>query len=206
MSGPPPSAHSTREAWLEAGVAALHPLLTDAGAPLPERLHVSPGFPSRAALARRVRRTGECWPGAASADGAPHILISPLIADSVDALATLLHELIHAARPTVKHGPAFAKLARALGLVGKPTATKAGPALAERLARLVAETLGPYPHPALTAPERAPRQTTRLIKVACDVCGYTARVTRKWIDQAGEPFCPADMLPMRLNGESEKDK
>ncbi len=34
-----------------------------------------------------------------------------------------------------------------------------------------------------------PTQTTRLLKVACEDCGYTARVTQKWID-IGLPHCP----------------
>lgn len=42
-----------------------------------------------------------------------------------------------------------------------------------------------------------PKQTTRLLKAACahqdegeDACGYTVRVTRKWVDQLGAPHCP----------------
>lgn len=37
-----------------------------------------------------------------------------------------------------------------------------------------------------TAP---PKQTTRLVKAACGECGYTVRVTQKWLD-VGPPHCP----------------
>jgi hypothetical protein len=34
-------------------------------------------------------------------------------------------------------------------------------------------------------------QSTRLLKVYCETCGYTARITKRWIDKAGTPDCPA---------------
>lgn len=30
---------------------------------------------------------------------------------------------------------------------------------------------------------------SRLLKVECETCGYVARVTRKWLDEAGAPMC-----------------
>ncbi|WP_342627530.1 transcription elongation protein SprT [Nguyenibacter vanlangensis] len=36
---------------------------------------------------------------------------------------------------------------------------------------------------------RPKKQSARMIKVACPHCGYTARVTRKWLD-IGAPHCP----------------
>lgn len=36
---------------------------------------------------------------------------------------------------------------------------------------------------------RPPKQTTRLHKAACGECGYTVRVTSKWLD-VGPPHCP----------------
>ena len=43
---------------------------------------------------------------------------------------------------------------------------------------------------------RPPKQNTRLLKAICrgendgEPCGYTVRVTRKWVDQLGAPCCP----------------
>lgn len=34
-----------------------------------------------------------------------------------------------------------------------------------------------------------PKQTTRLLKAACNECGYTVRVTQRWLD-IGPPHCP----------------
>ena len=30
---------------------------------------------------------------------------------------------------------------------------------------------------------------SRLLKVECETCGYIARVTRKWLDEVGAPYC-----------------
>jgi hypothetical protein len=32
-------------------------------------------------------------------------------------------------------------------------------------------------------------QTTRMKKAVCD-CGYTVRLTKKWMDEVGLPICP----------------
>ena len=101
------------------------------------------------------------------------------------------HELIHAAvGPKVGHKGIFRTLATDLGLIGKMTATVGG----EKYIALVApflEQLGPYPHGELDAKAGPVKpQTTRLIKVQCPMCEYTARITRKWLDDPGAPFCP----------------
>ncbi len=74
-----------------------------------------------------------------------------------------------------------------MGLIGKMTATVAGPELRVKLNTIVAE-LGAYPHEALTL-GGGKKQTTRLLKVQCECCGYTARITQKWAD-VGALTCP----------------
>lgn len=56
---------------------------------------------------------------------------------------------------------------------------------------------------------RPPKQSTRLIKATCcadagegERCGYTVRVTRKWVDQLGAPHCPVHGA-MEIEGEGE---
>ncbi|CAA7614392.1 hypothetical protein MTBLM5_130061 [Magnetospirillum sp. LM-5] len=39
----------------------------------------------------------------------------------------------------------------------------------------------------------------RNVKLACRCCGYIARTSRKWLDQAGPPHCP-DHGPMEVVG------
>jgi hypothetical protein len=82
---------------------------------------------------------------------------------------------------------------------------EAGPLLLEFLAR-IAETLGPLPHasldlmaPVLDRPAKpigAPKkQKARMLKAEChgrlgQLCGYTARIAAKWVDDLGPPHCP----------------
>jgi len=67
--------------------------------------------------------------------------------------------------------------------------TTATPEFNERLQALTTQT-GPYPHAQLNPEDRPTKKDgTRLLKVVCPGCGYTVRVTRKWLD-VGNPVCP----------------
>ena len=178
-----------REAWLQAMILELRPYFDYIGLPLPPKVHVSCGWPSKGGTGTRKRVIGQCWNAKCSSDGVPQIFISPTIVETVEVGATLVHELLHAAVGTeAAHGPKFAKPAVKLGLEGKPTDTVAGDLLAQRLNAMAVE-LGPYPHALLTVEPITKKQGTRLVKILCGVCGYTARTTRKWIDDVGFPTC-----------------
>lgn len=178
-----------REAWLMAGVKAVTPLFEEHGYKVPEKLRVSCGFPSVKALGRRTRRIGECWATWCSQDGTWEIFISPVLGDPVEVLAVLVHEVVHAVVGIeCGHGGPFRKCATAVGLVGKMTATTAGPELTARLNEML-KKLGTYPHAALKGSGGAKKQGTRLLKVECGECGYTVRTTQKWLD-VGLPTCP----------------
>lgn len=136
---------STREKWLIAAAAGLGDLLVAVGATVPAKLLVSVGWPygSRRAI-------GQCWSAPASADGETiQIFVSPVLGkDVVQLLQVLLHELVHASVGTAcKHAGEFKRVARAVGLEGKLTATHVseGTELHAKLAAL-GETLGEYPH------------------------------------------------------------
>lgn len=177
-----------REEWLERAVEAFRPWFSAAGFALPERIRVSIGFPSRNALSNRNRAIGQCWSPETSRSGHVEIFISPVLEDPSRVCDVLVHELCHAATPGAGHKGRFAKAARALGLAGQLTATNASPELAQRL-NAVLPTLGPMPHAALDPLTlAAKKQPTRLLKAQCSGCGYTIRVTQKWID-AGLPTC-----------------
>jgi hypothetical protein len=90
-------AYTTREAWLNAVVAHFKPDFAGYGYPLPERLRVTCGWPSKGALALKARRIGECWHPKASEDGAVEVFISPVLADPIEVGHVLVHELCHAA-------------------------------------------------------------------------------------------------------------
>ena len=183
--GPP----ATREHWLLAAIDHLRPAFVAQGASIPAALQVSIGFPSIGALRRRTPRVGECWPPEASLDGRHHLFLSPLLSNPLPILATLVHELVHAAVGTrARHGPPFRRLALALGLRGRMTSTVAGPALEVQLAELAA-CLGALPHAGILPGASLAKQSTRLQKIACPACGYTARTTAKWLAM-GLPTCP----------------
>lgn len=106
-------------------------------------------------------------------------------------MATLIHELIHAACGAgAKHGPLFRAPAVAVGLEGKMTATHASEALQAKF-RAWIDAHGEYPAGAIDVSTRK-KQATRLLKCQCAMCGYTARVTAKWINEVGPPHCPDD--------------
>ncbi len=185
----PHTPDKTREAWLGAAVQELRPTFVEIAAPYPKSIHVSVGWPSTRGLSMRRRRVGECWRGTLSADGTPHIFLSPLVAGADEVLAVLVHELIHAALPDAGHRGPFSRAAKALGLEGKPTSTVAGKDLKRDLATL-AKRLGAWPHPELsTVLADRKKQTTRLLKAACPDCDYTIRLTAKWVE-VGMPTCP----------------
>lgn len=180
-----------REHWLNELVARLGPMLESHGKKMP-KFRISCGFPvtrARPSSSKTAHRIGECWGADASADGTHEIFISPILGDALQIADVALHEMIHAALPPgTGHKAPFARLAKAVGLEGKPTATHAGDELKAKLQTIIDE-LGEYPHAALDASGRK-KQTTRLLKVMCPECGYTARVTRTWIEEAGNPICP----------------
>lgn len=188
-----------REAWLTAAVEAFRPWFKSYGVPLPKHTHVSVSFPSTRALSVRKRRIGECWSATASEDGKCHVMISPLLKEGVQVLDVLLHELIHVVLPGHGHDATFAIMAKDFGLEGVPTATVAGPHLLIELRRLN-KRLGKYPHGAIKVAWLIKnKQTTRMLKVVCEDCGYIARVSSFWIESAGPPKCPSGHGSMRAD-------
>lgn len=131
--------------------------------------------------------------------------------------ATTVHELAHAVLgPGHGHGAEWKRTARALGLLypratsdGRETWAAFAPPLRAVLEAIPAPTDG---RPLPPAPEavtpgkprpcsagrgaRGGRSTgkgsgSRMRKVQCAACGYTARVSSRWLD-VGAPVCPTD--------------
>ena len=138
-----------REAWLEQVASFLRTYLEAHGLFLGQSVRVSCGWPSRGGLVPRLRVVGQCFPSAACEDGRPQIFVSPRVAESVDVLGILLHELIQVVVGCKHgHGKKFSQAAGKVGL-GKPwVATTVGDALRPKLEAFVAE-YGPYPHAAI---------------------------------------------------------
>ncbi len=174
----------TRESWLNAAIV----LLRDDLNTIPDKVRVTCGWPSRSGRAKKKPAIGECWPPKCSEDGFTEIFINPTVSDSLEALAILTHELVHAAVGCEEgHRGKFRPTAMELGLEGKMTETTAGETLLVRLREIVTE-LGEYPHAKIT-PKDVKTQGTRMLKLLCGNCGYLARTSQKWLDM-GTPTCP----------------
>lgn len=197
-----PIKHKTREAWLEAAADLIADKWSEIfrthfgtdGLDHLDHLKISTGFPSRGGLTKVI---GECWKAKASEDEATHhIFINPRLTDIVEVVATLAHEMVHAADDGEhKHKGPFVKAVRDMGLEGKATATFAGAAFGD-WARSLSETLGAYPHTGLVPLMEVKKQGTRMLKLEADCCGYIVRTTQKWIE-IGLPSCPCgnEMAP-----------
>ena len=192
----------TRELWLQNAVELLgRKVFAGIDVELPP-VRVSIGWPSRGGTGSKNKVIGQCWKSSVAGDGVSQLFISPVLGaggkdpvEMIKLLGVLVHELIHAADDCESgHKGAFAKMARAIGLEGKMTATTVGVELAGKLGYILAE-LGPFPHAALNPFEmeqQRPKQTTRMIKLVAPDCDYTVRTTRKWIEE-GLPKCPHDI-------------
>lgn len=188
--------HKTREQWLNAAVGEIRKAyehvfqlhFEDDGQEHLDNLHVSTGFPSRGGLTKVI---GECWKSKAAADEVTHhIFINPRLTDIVEVVATLAHEMVHAADDGEhKHKGPFVRAVRDLGLEGKATATVAGEEFAE-FARGIEKKIGEYPHVGLVPVMVEKKQTTRMLKLEAACCGYIVRTTKKWLDEMGLPSCP----------------
>ena len=189
--------HDSRESWLRAGAAGLRPHFVSCGFPIPENMRFAIAFPSTGKMGKRI---GECWHSSTSDDGNYEIIIRADIADPVEVLGVLAHELIHAVLPAnAGHGKLYRDAALKIGLEGKMRHAMPGNLLRARLVEL-AEALGPLPHARLNISrgrdnrpaDRPKKQRARLLKAECvgHGCGYTARITAKWVDELGPPLCP----------------
>ncbi len=112
----------------------------------------------------------------------------------------LLHELIHAVLPVdAGHGKLYKEAAIKIGLEGKMRHALPNQLLRPRLVAL-AESLGALPHARLNIDrgrdnrpaDQPKKQRTRLLKAECggEGCGYTVRITAKWVNDIGAPLCP----------------
>jgi hypothetical protein len=204
-----------RETWLNAIATKMAPRFAELGYPLPE-FRVSIGFTSGG---MRSTANGECWSDKASADNKFEILIRIDIDDSIMAAAILAHELTHAAVGFKEgHKGLFVQVMKANGFTKPFTSTVPTDAFNEWVRPFIAE-VGQIPHAKLSwglpnAPKGSPKgkiakairlgldeaemeiittakpkQGTRLMKSSCAECGYTVRVTQKWLD-IGPPHCP----------------
>lgn len=196
----------TREEWLTAALAEVRPLFDAAGHPPAQAIRVACGFPSNASRSGAV---GQCWADTASADKTMEILISPVLADPMEVFSTLLHEVAHATPGAMNHGTAFAAASASVGLMAtgkgrQPWKSTSLTTEARADYAALVDSLGAYPHAALSPGNLKPKQKTLMLKASCPQCGYLIRLTQKWADK-GLPICPIDgELFVMEQGESNE--
>lgn len=171
-----------REPWLAAAAVALqHQVFPRASIEASQwesrRYRVACGFPIGYRGSRSGKITlGQAFDPSISADGTFEVFINPILDRPIDVLSVLAHELVHVwAGIEAGHRGEFARIARAIDLVGPLTSTSAGSWLSNELSD-IAQILGAYPH-AKVDPNARKKQGTRLLKLQCGSCGWTARVS-----------------------------
>ena len=187
--------YTDREQWLNAAIILLINELFIKAAIRPEyweqrKYAVSCGFP----IGYRGSRTGKVTLGQAfdpaiSSNGTAEMFINPIMDDVVEVLLVLLHEMVHVYVGNQEgHKGAFAAVAKAVGLQTPLTALmsadgeyNATPLLITEL-RAIAEILGEYPHSKVD-PQMRKKQGTRMLKISCTGCGFTARASAKWVSK-----------------------
>ncbi len=186
--------HTTRESWYQAAAMLIgQQVFKPAGYELP-RYRIGCGFPT----VNRWKAGAECFNFEVSKDKTYEIFISPKFSEPLFVLSMLVHELCHTiAGLTAKHQKPFIAVMRAAGMVAPWKGSTPGPELEVAL-RTMSEKLGPYPHAELALKTgKGEKKGSRLLKVQCPKCGYVARVTRKWIDEAGPPICPTHKVAFK---------
>lgn len=182
---------TNREQWLtEIATREIVPLITSQGGAEPGPFRVSIGWPKGSRGGKGAESIGQCWPNKLSADKHYEVFISPAL-EAFQAVEVLIHEMIHVSdQLKSSHKGEFKRLALAVGLEGKMTATIANEELAKRI-RAWLVGMPPFPHGALSQADKVGKEKpgSRLLKVSCPSCEYTIRVTQKWLDIA-IPHCP----------------
>lgn len=179
-----------REEWLLKATSELRPLFRKHNATLPAvgKLMMGCGWPRGG----KTEVIGQCFGKTWTSDGTTHIFISPTEGDEISVLATLVHELIHAAVGVAEgHRGRFKDVARAMGLEGKLTATYVSEKspLYEVLKKL-ASGLGKYPHSKMVKKKRGVMgrdkyEWPRLVSVTNPM--FTFVMSPKVIERFGVP-------------------
>jgi len=177
----------TREQWLNRFVDATQAAFAFNGKPLPPNVRAAICPPHR-----KMKAIGLCWSDAVVEDGGREIWVTSAETDPVRVAGILVHELCHAALPhEAKHGPEFRRLATALGLEGRMTATTEGARFRTIWGDLLAK-LGPLPAGRYVhghAVDFRVQKTPRMTNMACPQCGFVAKVRIDQMD-VGRLRCP----------------
>ena len=184
---------SERETWLTEGAdQILSDIFKDEADNIP-KYRVACGYPPRH---RGGKVMGVCINASVSNDETFEVFINPSIEDGLTALDILTHELLHVVDMNESgHKGNFVRIARKIGLEGKPTECRAGYKLSKEL-KSISDRLGKYPHGSIGI-DFSKKQSTRMLKVYCEdeSCGFHCRTSSFQINKIDfmNASCPACM-------------
>jgi hypothetical protein len=191
----------TRELWLDKAVQALETqVFKSLGHKMPEKWEISCGFPYGHAKA-----IGQCFDPVHSPEGVTHMFVCPTQHVAMEVLAIIAHEMCHAiVGCECGHKGEFKKIARAIGLEGKLTATfvSDGSELYSKLTA-IAEKLGDYPHKGMVKRAKSKRGPmggwVRLMSESDET--YKVVISPKVLEEHGAPVDPWGEPMVRVDGE-----
>ena len=184
---------SERETWLTEGAdQILSDIFKNEADNIP-KYRVACGYPPRH---RGGKVMGVCINASVSNDETFEVFINPSIEDGLTALDILTHELVHVVDMNESgHKGNFVRIARKIGLEGKPTECRAGYKLSKEL-KSISDRLGKYPHGSIGI-DFSKKQSTRMLKVYCEdeSCGFHCRTSSFQINKIDfmNASCPACM-------------
>jgi hypothetical protein len=172
--------YKTREQWLNGAVKELEPELIKQKKLLAGKYpHFNKPFPSVKVSVTQPTKSnaiGHCWSDKASDGGHFEIFITAKEDNPMRVLDILTHELCHAVDGLISgHGTPFKRLAYAMGLTGKPTATEASDEFIEKYKPIIESKLGDYPHAKMNLKSAKKTQPVRNHKVSCTGCSNSFR-------------------------------
>jgi hypothetical protein len=183
------NAHETREGWLLAARRSLETrFFCSPGETLPERVACGCGW-----MRASSKAIGQCFPASRAADKTIQIWICPTQDEPVSVLATLLHELGHAAVGVEHaHKKPFRAFQKRVGLAGKPTATFAEPGTElHKVLEALATELGPYPHKSVSkGGKKVAKAPTWIRMMSLSDPAYRLVIRGKALDEHGPPVDP----------------
>jgi predicted SprT family Zn-dependent metalloprotease len=183
-----------RETWLNLMIDKSVPLFDNAGfkiSDIREKLKASCSVMVGMRKSKKFNAIGQHLPTEWNKDSNHELLISPVLEDEITVVGVLIHEMVHAIQRHLygndvqPHGKEFRKIALAVGLTGKMTATTESPELKIQIEKWVSE-IGKYPHSKVNFETRK-KQTTRLLKLECEHCGFICRASSGAINNFGYP-------------------
>ena len=190
-----------REAWLNKATDLINNHYAKKGYSLEDirsEIMISCGYPPNTRTGSKNTTFGVHINPLASESGKHEIFLNPIMANSLEVIDVLAHELVHAIQthlfPKCKkaHGKEFIKICKAVDMTGskKFAQAEASEDFKKDLNDII-HKIGEYPHSAINLNAKRKKQSTRNIKVECSNCSYSYRTSKTNILSMTNTTCNA---------------